>query len=193
MFYKAAMSSSTVQQMQLPCARSDSLRDHKSRSSNMSTTTWRKGRSIRGSLLPCVCVHPQFHFTHQLLQYNILLPRVHMIEKDAALRDGGNCKLSCSSSMRGCLLPSSHNKRGWLFAKRFWIEFIGSKSKNWTPFVQDAKTHGGFYAIKLYDFKGSFSAVIVGHNLEERWRELFASFTMVGSEIREDNWTSILS
>ncbi len=135
MFYKAAMSSSTVQQMQLPCARSDSLRDHKSRSSNMSTTTWRKGRSIRGSLLLCVCVHPQFHFTHQLLQYNILLPRVHMIEKDAALRDGGNCKLSCSSSMRGCLLPFSHNKRGWLFAKRFWIEFIGSKSKNWTPFV----------------------------------------------------------
>ncbi len=129
MFYKAAMSSSPVQQMQLPCARSDSLRDHKSRSSNMSTTTWRKGRLIRGSLLLCICVHPQFHFTHQLLQYNILLPRMHMIEKDATLRDGGNCKLSCSSSMRVCLLPPSHNTRGWLFAKRLWIEIIGN-SKN---------------------------------------------------------------
>jgi hypothetical protein len=53
--------------------------------------------------------------------------------------------------------------------------------------VQDAKNHGGFYVIKLYDFKGSFSVVIVGHNLEERWQELFASFAMVGSQIREGN------
>ncbi len=59
--------------------------------------------------------------------------------------------------------------------------------------MQDAKNHGGFYVIKLYDFKGSFSVVIVGHNLEERWQELFASFAMVGSQIREGNWISILS
>jgi hypothetical protein len=122
MFYKAAMSSSTVQQMQLPCARSDSLCDHKSSCSNMSNTTWKKGRSIRGSLSVCVYVHLQFHFTHQqLLQYNTLLPRVHMIEKDAALRDGDNCKLLCSSSMCVCLLPSSHNTHGWFIFHKILI------------------------------------------------------------------------
>jgi hypothetical protein len=66
--------------------------------------------------------------------------------------------------------------------KDFELKIIGSKSKF---FVQDAKTHGGFYVIKLYDFQGSFYAVIVGHNLEEWWLELFASFAMVGSPIRE--------
>jgi hypothetical protein len=71
--------------------------------------------------------------------------------------------------------------------KDFELKIIESKSKNWTPFVQDAKTHGGFYVIKLCDFQGSFSAVIVGHNLEEQWQELFASFAMVGSPTREGN------
>jgi hypothetical protein len=46
---------------QLPCARSDYLFDH--RSSSSSTTTWRRGRLIGRSLLLCIYVHSQFHFT----------------------------------------------------------------------------------------------------------------------------------
>jgi hypothetical protein len=49
-----------VQQVKLPCTTFDSLLDHKSSSSssNSSTTTWRRGRSLRKSLLLRVCVHP---------------------------------------------------------------------------------------------------------------------------------------
>jgi hypothetical protein len=52
-----------VQQVKLPCATFGSLPDHKSGSSN-STTTWRRGRSLRKSSLLRVCVHPQFYFTN---------------------------------------------------------------------------------------------------------------------------------
>ncbi len=122
MFLRAAMSSSTVQQVKLPCTTFDSLLDHKSSSSsNSSTTTWRRGRSLRKSLLPRVCVtHPQFYFTtyQQILQCIALLRRAHGIETEAAIRDHGNCKLSCSSSLCVCLLPSfhspSHSTCGWL-------------------------------------------------------------------------------
>jgi len=90
------MSLSSVQQAQLPCARSNSFLDHKSKTSRSSTTTWRRGRSTRRSLPLRVRVHPQFHFTHrQLLQCTSLLPRAHRIETEAALRDHGNCKLPC--------------------------------------------------------------------------------------------------
>jgi hypothetical protein len=94
-FCEAPMPSSTVQQVQLPCASSDSLLHHNSsRGSSSSPTTWRRGKSISRSLLLRVCVHPQFDFTHrQLLQYVALLPRVHGIETEAALREHGNCKL----------------------------------------------------------------------------------------------------
>ncbi len=90
------MSLPSVQQAQLPCARSNSFLDHKSKSCRSSTTTWRRGRSTRRSLLLRVRLHPQFHFTHrQLLRCTSVLPRAHRIEKEAALRDHGNCKLSC--------------------------------------------------------------------------------------------------
>jgi hypothetical protein len=109
-FCEAIMYSSTVQQVQLPCARSDSLIDHKSSISSSSTATWRGGSSIRRSLQLRVCVHPQFHFTQQqLLQYTALLPRAHGIETEAALIDHGNCKLSCFIPLCVCLLPSSHS------------------------------------------------------------------------------------
>ncbi len=53
---------------QLPSARSNSFLEQKG--SNSSTTTWRRGRSTRRSLLLRVCAHLQFHFTClQLLQY----------------------------------------------------------------------------------------------------------------------------
>jgi hypothetical protein len=111
MFLRAAMSSSTVQQVKLPCTTFDSLLDHKSSSSsNSSTTTWRRGRLLRKSLQLRVCVHPQFYFTHQqILQCTALLPRAHGIETEAAIRGHGNCKLSYSSSLCVCLLPSFHS------------------------------------------------------------------------------------
>jgi hypothetical protein len=106
------MSSSTVQQV------FGSLPDHKSSSSN-STTTWRKGRSLRKSSLLRVCVHPQFYFNcQQVLQCTALLPEAHGIETEASLRDHDNYKLSCSSSLCVCLLPSSHSSShstcGWI-------------------------------------------------------------------------------
>jgi hypothetical protein len=84
-------SSSSVQHLQ--CARFCSFVDHKSSSS--STTTWRRGRSTKKSLL-LRGVQPQFHFTQQqLLQNTALLLRVYRIQAVAAITDHGNCKLSC--------------------------------------------------------------------------------------------------
>jgi hypothetical protein len=49
---------------------------------------------------------------------------------------------------------------------------VGSKSKNWTPSVQDAELGGCFFVIKLCDLTGSFPAVPVGQR-EKQWREFF--------------------
>jgi len=63
-FRAAAMSSSSsLQQVQSLCARSNPFLDHKG--SISSTSTWRRGSSTRRSLLLRVCVHPQYHCTHQ--------------------------------------------------------------------------------------------------------------------------------
>ncbi len=133
-FCEGIMYSSTVQQVQLPCARSDSLIDHKSSISSSSTATWRGGRSIRRSLQLRVCVHPQFHFTHQqLLQYTVLLPRAHGIETEAALIDHGSCKLSCFIPLCVCLLPpshsSSHSTCGCFICRKIYLKIVGSESK----------------------------------------------------------------
>jgi hypothetical protein len=88
-----AMSSSAVQQEQLPCARSNYFLNHKS---SCSTTSCRRGRCTRRNLLLGVCVHPLFHFTHQQLsQYTALLSGPRLIETEAALTDHFNCKLCC--------------------------------------------------------------------------------------------------
>jgi hypothetical protein len=191
MFLRAAMSSSTVQQVKLPCTTFDSLLDHKSSSSsNSSTTTWRRGRLLRKSLQLRVCVHPQFYFTHQqILQCTALLPRAHGIETEAAIRGHGNCKLSYSSSLCVCLLPSfhspSHSTCGWLvyLPKAFDLNLIGSKLKNWTSSVQDAEPRGGFYVIKLYDFERKFFCSPCRSERETVAGVLFGSFAMVGSQI----------
>jgi hypothetical protein len=62
----------------------------------------------------------------------------------------------------------------WLayLPKDFDLKKVGIKSKNWTPSVQDAEPHGGFYEIKLYDLKKKNSAVPVGQG-EKRWQEFF--------------------
>jgi hypothetical protein len=62
----------------------------------------------------------------------------------------------------------------WLdyLPKDFDLKLIGSKSKNWTPSVQDAQPRGGFYVIKLYDLKGSFSVVPVAQR-KKLWRAFF--------------------
>ncbi|CAM6061129.1 unnamed protein product [Sphagnum tenellum] len=77
---------SSVEQVQLSCARSKSFLEHGSSSS--STTKW---RSSRRSLLLPVCVHQQLYFTHQQRSQDTeFLPRAHRIETEAALRDHGN-------------------------------------------------------------------------------------------------------
>jgi hypothetical protein len=94
-------SSSSMQQVQCPCATSNSFEGHKS-SSSSSTTAWRRESSTRRSLLLRVCVQSQF--THQqLLQYAGFLPRVHRIETEAAIRAPGECKLSCVVPLSVCV------------------------------------------------------------------------------------------
>ncbi len=121
-----------------------------------------------------VCVHPQFHFAHQqLLQYTALLPRAHRIETAAALRDHGNCKLSCVILLCVsvcCFLLAA----AWLVCLRkdFDQKIVRGKSKNWTPSVQDAEPQCGFYVIKLYDLKACFSAVPVSQR-KKLWHEFF--------------------
>jgi len=90
--------------------------------------------------------------------------------------------------LHACLSTTFFSQYAWLvyLPKDFDLKNVRSKLKNWTPFVQDVETHGGLYVIKLYDLKGSFFAIIVGHK-EEQWQELFASFAMVGSQIKEGN------
>jgi hypothetical protein len=89
-----AMSSSAVQQEQLPCARSNYFLNHKS---SCSTTSCRRGRCTRRNLLLGVCVHPLF--THQQLsQYTAFLSGPRRIETEAALTDHFNCKLQTSQS-----------------------------------------------------------------------------------------------
>jgi len=89
-----AMSSSAVQQEQLPCARSNYFPNHKS---SCSTTSCRRGRCTRRNLLLGVCVHPLF--THQQFsQYTAFLSGPRRIETEAALTDHFNCKLQTSQS-----------------------------------------------------------------------------------------------
>jgi hypothetical protein len=103
-FWEAAMSSSSpMQQVQCPCAKSNSFEGHKS-SSSTSTTACRRESSTRRSLLLRVCVHPQSQFTHQqLLQCARFLPRVHRIETEATIRAPGECKLSCVVPLSVCV------------------------------------------------------------------------------------------
>jgi hypothetical protein len=82
------MSSSSVQQVQFPCAGCNSFLDHKDNS--FTTATWGIGRPTMRSLLLLVCLHSHLHCTHQqLLQYTALLPRARPLETKAPLRDQG--------------------------------------------------------------------------------------------------------
>jgi hypothetical protein len=95
-----------MQQVQCPCATSNSFEGHKSSSSSSSssTTAWRRESSTRRSLLLHVCVHRQSQFTHQqLLQYAGFLPRVHRIETEATIRAPGECKLSSVVPLSVCV------------------------------------------------------------------------------------------
>ncbi len=79
----------------------------------------------------------------------------------------------CYSSL--CVKPTAFlSQYVWLVClpKDVDLIIVGSKSKNWTPSVQDAEPRGGFFVIKLHDLTGSFPAVSVGHR-EKRWREFF--------------------
>ncbi|CAM6038172.1 unnamed protein product [Sphagnum compactum] len=99
-------SSSSMQQVQCPCATSNSFEGHKS-SSSSSTTAWRTEGSTRRSLLLRVCVHLQSQFTHQqILPYAGFLPRVHRIETEAAIRAPGE-------------YPGGHTEKLW---REFFVD-----------------------------------------------------------------------
>jgi hypothetical protein len=133
------MSSLSMGEVQLPCARSNSFLDHKRR--RRSTTRWIRGRSIKRSLPLRVWVHPQLQFTHQqLLQYTALLPRAHRTETVAALRDYGNRKLSCIRPL--CLLCFVCRKI--LTRDVFQVERLVQS-------MQDAIPHRGLYVVKVHE------------------------------------------
>ncbi|CAM6073859.1 unnamed protein product [Sphagnum tenellum] len=91
------MSSSAVQQEQLPCARSNYFLNHKR---SCSTTSCRRGRCTRRNLLLGVCVHPLF--THQQLsQYTAFLSGPRRIETDAALTDHFNYVVTWNAMILG--------------------------------------------------------------------------------------------
>jgi hypothetical protein len=92
-------SSSSLQQVQLACARSISFLDQKSRSS--STTTWEK-REVNQEELTATCLcapiiplYPSTTFAAHFFPAVYFFPRVHWIETEAALRDHCNLKIYC--------------------------------------------------------------------------------------------------
>jgi hypothetical protein len=159
-----------MQQVQFLSARSNSVLDLKSSSS---TTAWWRGTSTKRSLLLCVCVNPQFHFTHQqIMQYTALLLRVYRAETKAALIGHGNCKLSCVVLI--CLFPS-FNSTCALFLEKSWPNYsdiISVKSKDCTQSRQDAKPRHAFYVSEVHDSKGIFPAIL-GNQTEKLWWEFF--------------------
>jgi hypothetical protein len=82
----------------------------------------------------------QLHLTLQSLShYTALLPKAHMVEIEATLRDHVNCKLSFIVLL--FLLPSSY-KMCVLFPDKFSHYYESSdilrvKSKDWAQYVQD--------------------------------------------------------
>jgi hypothetical protein len=106
-----------VQQVQLPCARSNPGSRSQTQQLHHHMESW-----TRRILLLRVSVDPQFHFTHQQLsQHTALHSRLPRIETKAALRDHGKCKLSCVVPLY--VLPSSNNTCV-LFLEKSWPDLI---------------------------------------------------------------------
>ncbi len=123
-----------------------------------------------------VRVYAPLRFTaHQLVQYTALLPRAGGVETMATLRDQGGCKLSCvvcRSLSFYCLLVTIR-----VFCLPNNLDLIvmtssGVSKRDWTPSMQDAIPHRGFYVIKVHYLIGSFSAVPRGQR-EKLWCEFF--------------------
>jgi hypothetical protein len=74
-------------------------------------------------------------------------------------------------------------------------DIFGSKSKDWTQYMQDAIPHRSLYVVKVHDLIGSFFCSSWSSEGETVTVAgvLFGSFTMVELQIREGNWTSTLS
>ncbi len=131
-----------------------------------------------------------FHFTYSwLLHFTalLLLPRVHRIGTEMALRDHGNCKL--------CLCCSS------LCVSVYWLLLMVCLLKNVDLISLEPNQKTGYILCKM-------QCLIIASVDQTTWfgrkffcspcrstvtGVLFGSFTMVGSHIREDMWTSNLS
>jgi hypothetical protein len=166
--FLGSSNSSSVQQVQLPYARSHSFFDHKSSSSSSSTATWRRGRSTRRSLLLRVCVHTQFHFTKK---NNFFCCTPHFYPNCTGWKRRRYSEITAIASFLVLLLCVclSNAFFSCLFAEKCRSHIFGKRSKDWTHSTQDAVPYRGFYVIKLHDLKGNFSAVPAGQR-EKLWR-----------------------
>ncbi len=128
----SSSSSSSVQKVQLPCARSNAGLDDKS-STLAPPSHGEEGGQSGGD---CCCVslctrNSTLSIDTSFCNTPPLLPRVHLCV---------------------CLLPG-------LFAENCRPDILGIKSKDWTHSMQGMIPHRGFYVINLHDLKGFFSVV----------------------------------
>jgi hypothetical protein len=190
-------SSSSLQQVQLACARSKSFLDHKSSSS--STTTWEKrvGQSGGAYCYLSVCTHnstlPINNVCSALLPSGVLLPQSALNRNRGSAQRSQRFKdlLCCSSLSDYCLLLTVGvfgllKNLDLIILISFEANQKG-KSKGWTQSMQDGVPHCVFYVIKVYDLKGSFLCSPCRSVRETVVGVLFGSFIRVGSHIREGN------
>jgi hypothetical protein len=128
----SSSSSSSVQKVQLPCARSNASLDDKS-STLAPPSHGEEGGQSGGD---CCCVslctrNCTLTIDTSFCNTPPLLPRVHLCV---------------------CLLPG-------LFTENCRPDILGSKSKDWTHSMQGTIPHRGFYVINLHDLIGSSSVV----------------------------------
>ncbi len=191
--------SSSVQQEQLTCARSNSFLYHKGSSS---TSTWRRGgRWTRKNLLLHVCVHPLFHFTHQqqLSQYTTILSGPHRIETEAmTLTDHGNCKLSCLCCSCLFVLPLSYNTCFFFFPKNLdliWLYsdiFFSVKSKSLDTIYATCNTSLWLRCDRSWWFeRWSFSAVPGGQREKLLWEFYMGPSQWWDHRSEKVKWTNL--
>ncbi len=194
----AVSSSSSLQQVQLACARSIFFLDQKSSSS--STATWEKWEvNQEGLTATCLCapiipLYPSTTFAVlRTSSQRCTLPQsAPNTNRGSAQRSQQFKDLLCCSSLSDyCLLLTVGV---FCLLKHLNLIILISfnanqkgKSKSWTQSMQDGAPHCGFCVIKVYDLKGSFLCSPCRSVRETVAGVLFGYFARVGSHIREGN------
>jgi len=191
-FWEAAMSSSSSgQQVQLPCAGCNSFLDHKSSSSS---TTWRKGRSTGRSLCyVSVCTHGC------TIPINNFCSTPHFFQE----RTGGGNK--------GGTQQRSRQLQAFLCCPSlsiYWLLFLVLVFRLPKNLDLCCDTYSDTFRrlATIYTRCNNSSRLLCDKSTWFDWKFFCSSwrweretvagvlfFTMVGSKIREGNWPSILS